>query len=104
MAKTFYVSISPQNDWEITKPQVPVVQSCFSANPGLKFNPLYRFGYMSFCLFISGSNITTQHSNFTLVLPTLVQTVLGTFAHLLYFKILENKTSVDPDMNFGKLS
>ena len=29
----------------------------------------------SFCLFISGSNITTQHSNFTLVPPTLVQTV-----------------------------
>ena len=32
----------------------------------------------SFCLFSSGSNVitTTQHSNFTLVLPTLVQTVL----------------------------
>jgi hypothetical protein len=61
MAKKFYVSISPQNHWEIIKPQGPVVQSCFSANPGLKFNPLYRFGNMSFCLFISGSNTRSYY-------------------------------------------
>ena len=49
----------------------PVVQSWISANPGLKFNPLFWFGYI--CTSV-------------------------------YFKTLENKTSIDTDMNFGKLS
>ena len=40
----------------------------------------------SFCLFISGSNVTTQHSNFTLVLPTLVD--LSCFVRLKTFKLL----------------
>ena len=46
----------------------------------------------SFCLFnVVGPNITTQHSIFTLVLPTLVQTVLVYFMALFH----ETKHSFD---------
>ena len=62
--------------------QGPVVQSWVSANPGLKFNPLFSRGI--------------QHWT----KMRLTKDSLGTSVH---FKTLKTKTSFNTDMNFGKL-